>query len=257
MKYHILRFRALGVLSFLAATSCIYAHEVTLFPELSADSITVAARYGDPGQYEKIYKIRLLSFGAISPGGETSSILPTVKTEPDELSLISSFHFKGVAEGTWTFASTYDNGFYVHASDGHAIATTLADYPAAADSAHYFKFSKALLHIGRSSSGFDRVLGHRLELIPNADPFAVVVGGSLPVTVYFEGKPLANATVEIGDEKSAGRSPEQKTDSKGVVQVPVDHRGWYRLAVTYRATSHYPALFKFDDLTASLVFQND
>jgi uncharacterized GH25 family protein len=247
----------LAVLGCLLAASCIYAHEVTLFPEVSADSITVAARYGDPGQYEKIYKIRLLSFNAISPDRETSSILPTVRTEPDELSLISSFHLKGGAEGIWTFASTYDNGFYVHAADGHAIATTLADYPAAVDSAHYFKFSKALLHIGQSNKGFDRILGHRLELIPNADPFAVAVGGSLPVTVYFEGKPLANATVEIGDDKSAGRSPEQKTDSRGVVQVPVDHRGWYRLAVTYRAPSKYPRLFKFDDLNASLIFQND
>jgi len=257
MRFCIPRFRTLATLGCVAATSCIYAHEVTLFPVVSADSITVAARYGDPGQYEKIYKIRLLSLETISPEGETSSILPMVKTEPDELSLISMSHLKGGAGGTWTLASTYDNGFYVHATDGHAIATTLADYPAAIDSAHYFKFSKALLHIGQSSKGFDRVLGHRLELIPNADPFAAAVGGSLPVTVYFEGKPLANATVEIGDDKSAARSPEQKTDSKGVVQVPVDHRGWYRLAVTCRAPSKYPGLFKFDDLNASLVFQND
>jgi uncharacterized GH25 family protein len=164
---------------------------------------------------------------------------------------------KGGAEGTWTFASTYDNGFYVHASDGHAIATTLADYPTAVDSAHYFKFSKSLLHIGRSTKGFDRVLGHRLELIPEGDPFAVAVGGSLAVTVHFEGRTLANATVEIGDDKSAARGPAQKTDSQGVVRVPVDHRGWYRLAVTYRAPSHYPGLFKFDDLNASLVFKND
>ena len=256
MRFRIPRLRALCVLGCLAGTSCIYAHEVTLFPGVSADSITVAARYGDPGQYEKIYKIRLLSLEAISPDGKTSSILPTVKTEPDELSLISLFHLKGGAGGTWTFASTYDNGFYVHAADGHAIATTLADYPAAVDSAHYFKFGKAL-HIGQSSKGFDRVLGHRLELIPNVDPFAIAVGGSIPVTVYFEGKPLSNATVEIGDDKSAERGPEQKTDSKGVVRVRVDHRGWYRLAVTYRASSRYPGLFKFEDLNASLVFQND
>jgi len=257
MRDHILLFRALGVLSILAASSYLYAHEVTLFPEVNADSITVVARYGDPGQYEKIYKIRLLSLEAISPDGETSSILPGVKIEPGELNLITSLQLKRGAEGTWTFSSTYDNGFYVHASDGHAIATTLADYPAAVDSAHYYKFSKALLHIGQSTKGFDRILGHRLELIPNADPFAVAVGGSLPVTIYFEGSPLPNATVEIGDDKSAGRSPDQKTDSNGVVRVPVDHRGWYRLAVTYRAPSHYPGLFKFDDLNSSLVFRHD
>jgi len=173
MRFHIHRLTALAVLGFLTTTSSIYAHEVTLFPEVSADSITVAARYGDPGQYEKIYMIRLISFNAISPDGEISSILPTAKTEPDEISLITSLHIHSGGEGIWTFASTYDNGFYVHAADGHAIATTLADYPAAVDSAHYFKFSKALLHIGQSSKGFYRVLRHRLELIPNVDPFSV------------------------------------------------------------------------------------
>lgn len=236
----------------------VYAHEVTLFPEQSADSIQVTARYGDPGQYEKIYKIRLLSLDVLSPGGDVSSFLPAVKSASDEQSLTGTLSpRKDRGEGVLVLSSTYDNGFYVHASDGHAIATTLADYPAAADSAHYFKFSKALLRRGQSSRGFDRILGHRLELIPKVDPFVVANGASIPLEVRFEGKPLANATVEIGDDHSAGRSPEQKTDSHGLVQVSVDHQGWYRLAVTYRAPSKYPDLFKFDDLTASLVFKID
>jgi len=85
----------------------------------------------------------------------------------------------------------------------------------------------------------------------------VANGEAIPIEVRFEGKPLANATVEIGDDHSAGRSPEQKTDSQGIVRVLVDHRGWYRLAVTFRSPSKYPELFTFDDLTASLVFQHD
>jgi uncharacterized GH25 family protein len=184
--------------------------------------------------------------------------MPTVKSAPDELSLTGSLHpIRDRDEGIWLLSSTYDNGFYVHAPDGHAIATTLADYPAAADSAHYFKYSKALLRHGQSSRGYNRILGHRLELIPKTDPFAVAVGASIPIEVRFQGKPLAGAIVEIGDDRSAGRSPEQKTDSLGIVQVPINHRGWYRLAVTFRSPSKYPDLFKFDDLTASFVFQHD
>jgi uncharacterized GH25 family protein len=255
-RFQLLRISVL--LGFATVSSCIYAHEVTLFPELSADSIQITARYGDPGQYEKIYKIRLLSFDAFAPNGEVSSLLSAVKPASDELSLTGSLPFlQGKGEGVWVLSSTYDNGFYVHASDGHAIATTLADYPLAADSAHYFKFSKALLRHGQASRGFDRILGHRLELIPKVDPFSVATGATIPIEVRFEGKPLANATVEIGDDQSAEKSPAQKTDLQGIVRISVDHRGWYRLAVTHRAPSKYPELFKFDDLTASLVFQND
>jgi hypothetical protein len=150
-------------LSFAMISSRVYAHEVTLFPEQSADSIQITARYGDPGQYEKIYKIRLLSFDVFAPNGEKSSLVSAVKPAPDELSLTGSLSFlKDKGEGIWVFSSTYDNGFYVHASDGHAIATTLANYPLAADSAHYFKFSKALLRHGTVGRGFDRILGHSL-----------------------------------------------------------------------------------------------
>src|ERR1019366_1931483 len=158
--------------------------------------------------YEQIFTIRLLTLQAIAPDGNVISLLPTAKTVPDQLSLIASLHrAESRNEGIWTFSSTYDNGFYIHTADGRAIATTLADYPSAADSAHYFKFSKGLLHLGQPHQGYDRILGHRLELVPKADPFGVAVGGTLPVEVRFQGKPLANASVEIGDDHSAGRSP--------------------------------------------------
>jgi hypothetical protein len=48
--------------------------------------------------------------------------------------------------------------------------------------------------------------------------------------------------------------PETKTDSRGIVQVKLDHAGFYRLAADHRAPSKYPDLFAYDDYTASLVF---
>jgi nickel transport protein len=250
--------RTLTMLGGIAFSNTVFAHEVTLFPEQDRDLIRVVARYGDPGQYEKIYRIRLLSLDSIAPDGKISFLMTTARAVSDELSLEALDRLReGSVNGVWTFSSTYDNGFYVHAADGHAIATTLADYPSAADSAHYLKYSKALLRIGLMSHGYDRILGHRLELVPLANPFSVAVGVSIPIEVLFQGKPLAGATVEIGDDQTARRNPEQKTDSLGIVQVPIDHHGWFRLAVTFRAPSKYPTLFRFDDLDASLVFQHN
>ena len=157
-------------------------------------------------------------------------------------------------DGTWLFASRYDNGFYVHTADGQPLATTKLDYPAAKDSAHYFKFSKALLRVGRSSSVADRVIGHRLELVPHGDPFSLKPGDRLAVEVLFDGRPLAGVPVEIGDDRVAAIGEKAKTDRTGIVLVPIRSAGWYRIAVDRRVPSHFPELFAEDDYTATLTF---
>jgi uncharacterized GH25 family protein len=73
--------------------------------------------------------------------------------------------------------------------------------------------------------------------------------------VRFAGHPLANAEVETGDDTTATRIHPLKTNAEGIVAIPLDHVGWFRLAATYRTPSKYPALFQEDDFTASLVFQ--
>jgi len=231
------------------------AHEVTLFPVIQDRTIHLVVRYGDPGEYEKIATIKLLTLDAASPDQHTYSLFNSVKANTDELGLQALLPLADLsASGTWILTSTYDNGFFVHKADGSALATTLANYPQARDSAHYFKFSKSLVKIGDSAKGYDRVLGHLLELIPHSNPFDP---GSheLLLEVRYAGKPLAGAEVEVGDDHAANRTASLKTDSAGFVRVPFDHDGWYRLAVTHRSRSAYPALFQDDDLTASLTFQ--
>jgi len=247
---------------FLSQSACmlflsslpIFAHEVTLFPEYQSGTVQLTAHYGDPGSYEEITKIKLLSLDQIAPDGSRSSVLASTIASADRKSLIATSALPALKNGSVIFASHYDNGFFVHAADGHPIATTLADYPAAHDSAHYFKFSKAILATGQKHDGYDRVLGDKLELVARTDPSAQDAN-ELVLEVRFANKPLANAEIEIGDAATANRIPSRISDANGIVRIPLDHAGWYRLAVTHRSPSAYPSLFAEDDLTASLVFE--
>jgi len=243
----------LVVLLFVA--SQLYAHEVTLFPSSAGKNLVITARYGDPGEYEKIAQIKLLTLDAISPLQHRYSLLNSAAESSDFLSLQAHLALPSdEPEGVWVLASTYDNGFFVHDTNGKAHATTLADYPSARDSAHYFKFSKSLWMRGTRNFGYDRIVGHLLELVPLSDPFGSS-NKDLHLQVLYQGRPLPGAEVEIGDDRIATRSAPVISDQRGQIRIPLDHTGWYRLAVTHRSSSRYPELFQDDDLTASLVFQ--
>jgi len=239
----------------LLVASQLCAHEVTLFPSLAGPNLFVAARYGDPGEYEKIAQIKLLTLDAISPLQHRYSLLKSAAESADSLSLRTLLALPAdEPEGVWVLASTYDNGFFVHDANGKAHATTLADYPSARDSAHYFKFSKSLWMRGTRNIGYDRIVGHRLELVPLSDPFGSS-SKDLHLQVLYQGRPLPGAEVEIGDDRTASRIAPVISDQRGQLCIPLDHTGWYRLAVTHRSPSRYPELFQDDDITASLIFQ--
>jgi uncharacterized GH25 family protein len=64
----------------------------------------------------------------------------------------------------------------------------------------YFMTTKHVVNVGGASGDFPtRPLGKaQLEIVPLANPAGLKAGGSLPVQVLFEGKPLVKATV-LGD----------------------------------------------------------
>jgi uncharacterized GH25 family protein len=231
------------------------AHDVTILPQISGKSAGLSLYYGDPGDYGTIDKVRLVSLGVFDAKGTRISFLHDVQRGADgKVLTASALRLGDWPSGTYVVESRYDNGFFVHDAENRAISTTKEWYPDPIDSAHYRKFSKALFHIGSSTGGYDRVVGHRLELVPHADPFAVADRAALPVEVRFDGKPLAGATVEVGDDTLASKGAELTTNAQGVVRVPLDRKGWFRLAVDHRSPSPYPALYDFDDFTATLVF---
>lgn len=84
-----------------------------------------------------------------------------------------------------------------------------------------FLVSDSLDHPPLNAKGFDRVLGHPLELVPIKNPVAPMgPGEALVVQVLFKGKPLPKAHVAFvpaGETLKEGVDPtyERTTDAKG------------------------------------------
>lgn len=240
----------IGVVSGLVS-----AHDVTIWPEQSGKAVTLKLHYGDPGDYGRIDKMHCVELLVLDSKGVKISFLRDIESGPDDKTLTTpKLRLGDWPGGTYLAEARYDNGFYIHDTENRAVATTKEWFPESIDSAHYMKFSKTLFRIGASGEGYDRVLGHRLELIPRADPFAAKDGTSIPIEVWFDGAIQKDHIVEIGDDTAASKGPEIRTDDHGVVLVKLDHKGFYRLSVDHRAPSKYPHLFAYDDYTASLVF---
>jgi nickel transport protein len=234
-------------------SSSLQAHDIAVFPSVIDGAVAVAVKYGHPGDYSATVAGKLIELDAYSPSGERRPLAGRVR--PDGTSLVTSPLEKAAGDqGTWVFASFYDNGFFVKTAEGRSVNTTKADYPAAESATHNLKFGKALLHNGGGSRGFDRVVGHRLELVPRGDPFAPGMAGELRVEIQFEGKPLAGATVHLYADATAADTTTHVADRAGVVRVPLSRGGTHVLSVSHDVASRHPELATRDVYAATLVF---
>lgn len=212
--------------------------------------------YGDPGEYQPIDRVKFVELTTTNGAGQRISFIHDIdKVAGNSAKLATaSLRLGDFADGTYVVSGRYDNGFYVHDTENRAVATTLEWKSDVIDSAHYLKFAKSLFFVDKPSAGYDRILGHAVEFVPQSDPFSLKAGASLPVLLLANGKPLPGYKVDIGDDTDAAKLPGSRTDANGIVKVPLDHTGYYRLSVDFRQKSRYPELYEFDDVTASLVF---
>jgi uncharacterized GH25 family protein len=96
----------------------------------------------------------------------------------------------------------------------------------------YAKYAKTLLRIGNGRNAaelYRRPIGHRLEIVPEADPYSLRAGDALPVRLLFDGRPLAGARLVIGstDPATATQSsmPGVRTDAEGRARLQLVSRG--------------------------------
>jgi nickel transport protein len=253
MKRMVMAFAMMAV----AAASALQAHDIGVFPLLTDGGIAVAVKYGHPGDYQATAAGKLIELDAYAPSGERTMLAGRLR--PDGTSLLTSPLTAAPGDrGTWLFASFYDNGFFVKTAEGRSVNTTKADYPAAETATHNLKFGKGLLQTGGGSAsgsgrGFDRVVGHRLELVPRVDPFAIAAGGELRLEVLYDGKPLAGAKVHRYADDGSSSTTEHVADRMGVVRVPMSRGGQHILSVSHDVPSRHPELATRDVYAATLV----
>jgi uncharacterized GH25 family protein len=126
-------------------------------------------------------------------------------------------------------------------------------------SERYSRCAKAIVQVGPSGAGLpDRVgkpVGMPLEIVPEANPYAVPRPATLPVHVIYAGRPLAGALVKLTDLKNDASPFEMHlTDRDGRANFSMPTSGTWLLNVIW--TKALPASDEadFETVFASLSF---
>jgi uncharacterized GH25 family protein len=124
-------------------------------------------------------------------------------------------------EGFWTgrFTAAKPGLYLVAHTDDRVVS--YAPLRVVRSAKTFFVASKSLDRVSAANPGFDRALGHDLELVPVANP-VTPMGPDVPVKVrlLFKGKPLAGARVSfvprgVTLKEGFDERYERKTDAKG------------------------------------------
>lgn len=86
----------------------------------------------------------------------------------------------------------------------------------------YARFSKALVAVG-SGAGADLRLGLETELVALANPYTDPITDGLPVQLFYQNAPRADAQIEIFEKDAEGEVyvSTTRTDAAGVARIPV------------------------------------
>ena len=100
-----------------------------------------------------------------------------------------------------------------------------------------------------------RPAGLALEIVPETSPLTVERGGSLPVRIYYRGKPLAGALVKLNDlDHDAQPIETHWSDAQGRVVFAIPGKRSWQLNVIWTQSQPDTSLTDFDTSFSSLSF---
>ena len=121
----------------------------------------------------------------------------------------------------------------------------------------YSRCAKALLDAGGGgTTGFDRPLGLRLELVPETSPKKFSsAGGALDVRLLFEGKPLAGALAVAMNRDEPDKRLSARTDKAGRVSLALPRGGAWIVKAVHMVPAPADSGADWESLWASLTFE--
>lgn len=122
----------------------------------------------------------------------------------------------------------------------------------------FSRFAKALILAGKGpSSGYDQVLGQRLELVPETNPYALTGGaggGELRLRLLYEGKPLAGALIAALPKGRPEARTAARTDREGRVRLRLDRSGFWLVKAVHMVPAPRETGADWESFWASLTF---
>ncbi|RYG87172.1 DUF4198 domain-containing protein, partial [bacterium] len=202
----------------------------------AGEAVHVDLMLGNHGNEHRDFKLagkvdpKTVTLDVIAPDGTPSDLKPAlVDRGLSEKEGFWSASFRTTTPGLYTIVQTSDRVVdyaptrSIKSAKAFFVAATSLDKPTA------------------DNSGFDRVLGHLLELVPQLNPVTPMGPGErVSFKLLFKGKPLADATVSLiprGATLAGDFDPkhERKTDADGIATFEVSDANLY-LAVAHHAT---------------------
>jgi uncharacterized GH25 family protein len=182
----------------------------------SGDNVHIDLMLGNHGNNHRDFKLA----GKIDLEGCTLAVLAPDGKRYDLKDRLADAGYTP-KEGYWTtrFAGARPGLYLVaHTSDK---VVSYAPTRSVKSAKTFFVISKSLDNVPRDNPGFDKPLGHALELVPEASP-VTPMGPDTPIKVrlLYKGKPLAGAQVSFiprGTTLTESFDPryERKTDAEG------------------------------------------
>lgn len=228
-----------AVVSAISFALISFSHDIWIEPSASivrsGDFVRLSLMLGNHGNEHRDFRLA----SKVSAGDQNLIVFGPSNKKYD---LTSSLVDNGYEpkEGFWSAKFTpTDPGVYVAASTFDKVMSyaPVRDIKSAKT---FFLVSKTLDAVAADTTGFDRVLGHALELVPIVNPIAPLGPGTkLKFRLLFRGKPLPNSKVSFipkGTELKAeiDINYERNTDDKGEVEFEFREPNQYLIAAHHK-----------------------
>jgi hypothetical protein len=121
----------------------------------------------------------------------------------------------------------------------------------------FSRCAKSLVAVGAGGprTGFDRIAGLRLELVPERDPLSLAPGEELPVKLLYGGKPLRGAKVAALPRTAPAEAVSARTDAAGEVHLRLGRPGVWLLKAVHMIAAPPGSPAEWESFWASVTFQ--
>ena len=214
------RFTCLAPFALLAAAALAPAHDTWVQTNThivrTGDAVHIDLMLGNHGNEHRDFKIAgklatdsIGSFEVFAPDGKKYDVKP-------DLVDVGYAPKEGYHTAKFTPAAA---GLYCAAQSSDAVVNHGKPVRSVRSAKAYFLASPTLDKVRSDWGGFDKALGHPLELVPATNPVAPMgPGTAIQVKLLFQGKPLAGATVSFvprGTTLKEGLDPEYERVTAG------------------------------------------
>ena len=116
----------------------------------------------------------------------------------------------------------------------------------------YSRSAKALVMAGKPGTSADRVLGLRLELVAEKNPY---LAARVPLRLIYEGKPLEGALVVAFNKTEPLKKLKARTDKDGRVQFDFNRPGVWLVTAVHMLPAPPKTNADWESVWASLTFE--